>query len=55
MGAIRLRAFGEPLMHMMDGMSWVMGGMGLVGVLLVVVLVLGIAALSKYLFGTRHH
>ncbi len=33
----------------MDGMEWMMGGMTLVWVLVVVVLVLGIAALVKYL------
>jgi hypothetical protein len=33
----------------MDGMEWMMGGMALVWVLVVVVLVLGIAALVKYL------
>ncbi len=34
---------------MMDGMGWMMGGMGLIGVLVVIVLVLGAAALIKYL------
>ena len=38
---------------MMDGMGWMMGGMGLVGLLLAIVLVLGIAALAKYLFSGR--
>lgn len=40
---------------MMDGMGGMMGlGMGLVWLLLVVVLVLGAAALAKYLFfGSR--
>ncbi len=33
----------------MDGMEWMMGGVTLVWVLVVVVLVLGIAALVKYL------
>ena len=33
----------------MDGMEWMMGGMTLVWVLVVVVLLLGIAALVKYL------
>lgn len=33
-----------------QGMGWMMGGMGLVGLLLVVALVLAIAALAKYLF-----
>lgn len=32
---------------MMDGMSW---GIGLIGLLVIIVLVLGIAALTKYLF-----
>ena len=37
--------------HMMGGgMMW---GMGLIGVLLVIILVLGIAALIKYLFFDR--
>lgn len=34
----------------MPGMGWMMGGMGLVGLLLVIALVLAIAALLKYLF-----
>ncbi len=35
----------------MEGMGWMMaGGMGLIGVLVIVLLVLGIAALSKDLF-----
>jgi hypothetical protein len=35
----------------MEGMGWMMaGGMGFIGVLVIVLLVLGIAALSKYLF-----
>jgi hypothetical protein len=34
-----------------DGMGWMMtAGMGLIGVLVIVLLVLGIAALVKYLF-----
>lgn len=37
----------------MDGMGWMMGGMGLIGVLAVILLVLGIAALIKYLFSKR--
>ena len=37
------------MMGMMDGMSWMMGGMALVWLLVVVLLVLGIAALLKYL------
>ena len=39
-------------MHM-DGMEWVTGGMGLLGILLVVLLILGIAALVKYLMSSR--
>jgi hypothetical protein len=36
--------------QMMDGMGWMMmGGMGLVTLLVVIVLILGIAALIKYL------
>ncbi len=34
------------MMNMMDGMGW---GMGLVGILILVLLILGIAALVKYL------
>ena len=34
---------------MTDMMDWMMGGMGLVWILVVVVLILGIAALVKYL------
>ena len=37
----------------MDGMGWMMGGMGLLWLLLLVFLVLGIAAFAKYLFGRR--
>lgn len=37
------------MMHM-EGMSWMMGGMGLLAILAVIFLVLGIAALVKYLF-----
>ena len=33
----------------MHGMSWMMGGMSLFGLLLLVLLVLGVAALVKYL------
>lgn len=33
----------------MQGMGWMMGGMGLIGTLLLILLVLGIAALIKYL------
>ena len=37
------------MMDMMGGMGWMMGGMGLVWLLVVILLVLGIAALVKYL------
>jgi hypothetical protein len=38
-------------MDCMDGMMpWMMGGMGLIGILLVVALALAIAALVKHLF-----
>ena len=37
----------------MDGMGWMMGGMGLLWLLLLVFLVLGIAAFARYLFGRR--
>ena len=40
-------------MGMKDGMGAMMGGMALVWLLLVVLLLLGIAALMKYLFGDR--
>jgi len=33
----------------MEGMDWMMGGMSLFGLMLLVLLVLGIAALIKYL------
>jgi hypothetical protein len=35
--------------HMMDEMGWMSGGMGLIGLVVLVALVLGIAALVKYL------
>ncbi len=40
-----------PMMGMMDGMGmgWMMAGMGLVWLLTIVLLILGIAALVKYL------
>jgi len=38
------------MMVSMDGMGW---GMGLIGLLVVVVLILGIAALVKYLMSGR--
>lgn len=34
----------------MEGMGWMMGGMGLLAVLVLIFLVLGIAAFIKYLF-----
>jgi hypothetical protein len=37
------------MMHSMNDMGWMMGGMGLVWFLFLVVLVLGILALFKYL------
>ena len=37
----------DGMMNMMGGMHW---AMGLIGVLVVVLLVLGVAALIKYLF-----
>jgi len=36
-------------MGMMDGMGWMMGGMGVIWLLAFILLVLGIAALVKYL------
>jgi hypothetical protein len=39
---------------MMDGaMAWMMGGMGLVSILVIVVLILGVAALAKYLLSGK--
>ena len=39
---------------MMDGaMAWMMGGMGLVWILVILVLILGTAALMKYLFSAK--
>ena len=39
---------------MMDGaMGWMMGGMGVVWLLIILILVLGAAALLKYLFSTK--
>ena len=38
-------------MDMMDGMGWMVGGMGLLWFLVIILLVLGIAALAKYVFG----
>ncbi|WP_281433537.1 hypothetical protein [Microvirga splendida] len=37
------------IMGMMDGMGWMMAGMGLVWLLVVILLVPGVAALVKYL------
>ena len=39
--------------QMMDGMGWMMGGMGVLALLLLIVLVLGIGALVKYLMSGR--
>jgi len=41
---------GGQMMDCMGGMMW---GMGLLGLLVVVLLVLGVAALIKYLFGGK--
>jgi hypothetical protein len=38
---------------MMPGMSWMMGGMGLIGLLAVVALILVVGAAVKYLFFDR--
>lgn len=40
-------------MGMMDGMGGMMWGMGFFGLLVAILLVLGIAALVKYLFGGK--
>jgi hypothetical protein len=37
------------MMGMMDGMGWMMAGVGVIWVLVVILLVLGIAALVKFL------
>ncbi|MCT7378366.1 hypothetical protein [Chelativorans salis] len=37
------------MMDMMGGMGWMMGGIGIIWILVLVGLVLGIAALVKYL------
>lgn len=39
---------------MMDGMGAMMWGMGLVWLLVAVVLILGAAALAKYIFSSGH-
>ncbi len=39
------------MMGMMDGMGWMMAGMGLLGLLVVIVLGLAVAALLKYFRG----
>ncbi len=41
------------MMGMMDGMAWMMAGMGLVWLLVVTVLVLAALALLRYLRGGR--
>ena len=41
------------MMDRMDGVGWMMGGMALLWLLLAVLLVLGIAALGKYVFDGR--
>ncbi|MFC3284949.1 hypothetical protein [Litchfieldella rifensis] len=38
-----------------EACTWGMAGMGLISILLIVALVLGIAALVKYLFFNRRH
>lgn len=38
---------------MMDGMGWMMDGMGLIGVLVLVVLILAAAGLVKYLLSRK--
>ena len=40
-------------MGMLDGMGTMMGGMGILWLLIVILLVLGIAALAKYVFSSR--
>ena len=40
-------------MGMMDGMGTMMGAMGILWLLIVIFLVLGIAALAKYVFSSR--
>jgi hypothetical protein len=40
----------DGMMNMMGGMGW---GMGLISLLVIALLVLGIAALVKYLFSSR--
>lgn len=47
---VRAEPRGSPMMHEMGGMGW---GMGLIGVLVLILLVLGIAALAKYLMSGR--
>ncbi|WGF91134.1 hypothetical protein [Marinivivus vitaminiproducens] len=48
--ALRDEALGHVMM-MEGGMSWMMGGMAVIALLVVSLLVLGIAALVKYVFG----
>lgn len=43
----------ESAVEMMDNMAWMRGGMAIVWLLLVILLVLGIAALLKYLLGVK--
>ena len=38
-------------MHMMDRMGAMMDGMGILGLLIAILIVLGIFALGKYVFG----
>ncbi len=38
---------------MMDGMGWMMGGMGPIGLVVLIVLILAAAALVKYLMSSR--
>lgn len=41
---------GMGMMYSMGGMMW---GMGIIGILITILLILGIAALVKYLFGDK--
>jgi hypothetical protein len=41
------------MMNGWEGMGWAMGGMGILWILLLVLVVLGIAALAKYLMSGR--
>lgn len=42
---------GMGMMHSMGGMMW---GMGIIGILIAILLILGIAALVKYLFADKY-